>query len=216
MGLLEARCETRAYPWLVAQPRRISPGAGLNVATAMPCARPVRPAWSEPSPRARSSTSSLSKHGRLPPGPPDLAEGIAHLAHRDVRLRSLDDRGHEVAPVVGSDLLQPRQRRLGGRRVTAGAQGLHSRRLLGLERRIDAMDLDLQLALGLVAVDADDHAFLCLHLALVAERRLGDLRLEEVLLDRGDDAPELLDPVEVVVGLPLELAGQMLHVVGAA
>src|SRR3982750_1783646 len=47
------------YPWMVAQTRRISPGSGLNVGTAMPCARPVRPAWSEPSPRARNSTSGL-------------------------------------------------------------------------------------------------------------------------------------------------------------
>src|SRR5229473_5169310 len=45
---------------MVAQTRRISPGSGLNVGTAMPCARPVRTAWSEPSPRPRSSTSSLS------------------------------------------------------------------------------------------------------------------------------------------------------------
>src|SRR5260221_7823391 len=37
---------------MVAQTRRISPGSGLNVDTAMPCARPVRPAWSEPSPEA--------------------------------------------------------------------------------------------------------------------------------------------------------------------
>jgi hypothetical protein len=37
---------------LVAQTRRISPGSGLNVDTAMPRARPERPAWSEPSPRA--------------------------------------------------------------------------------------------------------------------------------------------------------------------
>src|SRR5258708_5000222 len=48
---------------MMAQTRRISPRplktwSGLNVDTAMPFARPVRPAWSEPSPRARSSTSS--------------------------------------------------------------------------------------------------------------------------------------------------------------
>src|SRR5258705_1304412 len=40
---------------MVAQTRRISPGSGLNVDPAMPCARPVRPAWSEPSPRALQS-----------------------------------------------------------------------------------------------------------------------------------------------------------------
>src|SRR5882724_11561185 len=45
---------------MVAHTRRISPWSGLNVGPAMPCARPVRPAWSEPSPGARSSTSSLS------------------------------------------------------------------------------------------------------------------------------------------------------------
>src|SRR5260221_13017298 len=40
------------HPWMVAQTRRISSGSGLNVDTAMPCARPERPAWSEPSPQA--------------------------------------------------------------------------------------------------------------------------------------------------------------------
>src|SRR2546423_12779759 len=50
---------------MVAQTRRISPGSGLNVDTAMPCARPERPAWSEPSPRARSSTSDLSRIARV-------------------------------------------------------------------------------------------------------------------------------------------------------
>ncbi len=45
---------------LVAQTRRISPGSGLPVATTTPCARPGRAAWSEPSPRTRNPTSSLS------------------------------------------------------------------------------------------------------------------------------------------------------------
>jgi thioredoxin reductase (NADPH) len=44
---------------MVAHTRRISFGSGLNVGTAMPCARPERPAWSEPSPQAPQSTSSL-------------------------------------------------------------------------------------------------------------------------------------------------------------
>ena len=67
-----------------------------------------------------------------------------------------------------------------------------------------------------VAVDADDHALAPLDLGLVAEARLGDLALEEVLLDRGDDAAAPGDLLEVVVGLPLELVGQVLEVVGAA
>ena len=46
------------HAWLVAPTRRISFGPGLNVDTAMPCARPVRPAWSGASPRARHPASS--------------------------------------------------------------------------------------------------------------------------------------------------------------
>ena len=52
-----------------------------------------------------------------------------------------------------------------------------------------------------VAVDPDDDPLLRLDLGLVAEGGLGDLALLEVLLDRLDHAAELLDPVEVVVGL---------------
>ena len=85
-----------------------------------------------------------------------------------------------------------------------------------LERRVDAEDLDLLLVLLLVAVDADDDPLAALDLSLVAERRLGDLALLKVLLDGGDDAAELLDPVEVVVCLPLELVRQVLEVVRAA
>ena len=68
----------------------------------------------------------------------------------------------------------------------------------------------------LVAVDADDDALAALDLGLVAEARLGDLALLEVLLDRGDHAAELVDPLEVVVRLPLELVRELLEVVGAA
>src|SRR5205807_7585855 len=57
-AVLETRCEI-PHAWLVAKTRRISPRSGLNVGTAMPCARPERPAWSEPSPDARNFTSRL-------------------------------------------------------------------------------------------------------------------------------------------------------------
>ena len=58
--------------------------------------------------------------------------------------------------------------------------------------------------------------WLRLDLGLVAERRLGDLLLEEVLLDRRDDAAEPLDLLEVVVRLALELVGERFDVVAAA
>src|SRR4029453_19467851 len=67
-----------------------------------------------------------------------------------------------------------------------------------------------------VAVDADDHPLLGLELGLVAERRVGDLTLEEVFLDRRDDAAEGAYPVEVVVRLRLEPVRQVLYEVRAA
>src|SRR5439155_610833 len=96
------------------------------------------------------------------------------------------------------------------------AQGLHALDLFLLESRVDAEEIDRLLVLLLVAVDADDHALAALDLGLVAEARLGDLALLEVLLDRGDHAAELLDPLEVVVRLALELVRELLEVVGAA
>src|SRR5439155_14793584 len=101
-------------------------------------------------------------------------------------------------------------------RVTRGPHRLHALDLLLLERRVDAEEIDRLLVLLLVAVDADDHALAALDLGLVAEARLGDLALLEVLLDRRDHAAELLDPLEVVVRLALELVRELLEVVGAA
>src|SRR4051794_24731359 len=109
---------------------------------------------------------------------------------------------------------QTRERRLDSCRVAPGADALYALDLLALQRRVDAENLDLLLVLLDVPVDADDDALLLLDFGLVAERRLGDLPLEEVLLDRRDDAAKLLDPLEVVVGLPLELVRQLLHVIG--
>src|SRR5439155_15620379 len=83
-------------------------------------------------------------------------------------------------------------------------------------RRVDAEDLDRLLLLLLVPVDPDDDPLAALDLGLVAEARLGDLALLEVLLDRRDYAAELLDALEVVVGLPLELVRELLEVVRAA
>ncbi len=89
--------------------------------------------------------------------------------------------------------------------VAAGADGLDALDLLGLEGGVDAEDLDRLLVVVPVAVDADDDALAGLDLGLVAEGGVGDLALHEVLLDRGDHAAELVDPVEVLVGLPLQL-----------
>src|SRR6476661_1342660 len=79
-----------AHSRMVAQTRRISPGSGLNVDTAMPCARPVRPAWSEPSPQARSSTSSLWLEQDLDPGGLAVALEVRFRAAAALPLRQDD------------------------------------------------------------------------------------------------------------------------------
>src|SRR5581483_6281507 len=104
-----------------------------------------------------------------------------------------------------------RERRLCRGGVAGGAHRLHPLDLLPLERRVDAEELDRLLLLELVAVDADDDPLAALDLGLVAEARLRDLPLLEVLLDRRDDPAELVDPLEVLVRLPLELARQLLE-----
>ena len=55
---------------------------------------------------------------------------------------------------------------------------------------VDVEELDVALLDLLVAVHADDDALAALQLVLEAEGRLGDLALEEVLLDRGDHAAQ--------------------------
>src|SRR5439155_23497806 len=113
-------------------------------------------------------------------------------------------------------LLQPRERCVRRGRVAPLPYCLHALDLLLLEGRVDAEELDRLLLLELVAVDADHDSLAALDLGLVAEARLGDLTLLEVLLDRRDHPAELLDSLEVVVGLPLELVRELLEVVRAA
>ena len=121
-----------------------------------------------------------------------------------------------LRPSTAASSLSRDERSLRRRRVARRAHRLHALDLLRLERRVDAEELDLLLLLELVPVDADDDALAALDLRLVAVARLGDLALLEVLLDRRDDAAELVDLLEVVVRLPLELVRELLEVVRAA
>src|SRR5581483_7377308 len=65
------------------------------------------------------------------------------------------------------------------------AQRPHPLDLLALERRVDLEQRRLVVLVDGEPVDADDHALPRLDLLLVAKRRLRDLALEEVVLDRG-------------------------------
>src|SRR2546421_9054359 len=161
------------------------------------------------------TTRSL-EHWRLAPDAPHVAQGFAHLAHRHVRPRGVHDRLHQIAVRPGRIFFQPSEGLFHRSGVAPHPNGVNALDLSLLERGIDPEDVRLRLVVELVAVDADDDALVLLDLRLVAVRGLGDLALEEVLLDRRNDSAELVDPVEILVGLSLELAREVLDVVRAA
>src|SRR3954449_3209067 len=145
----------------------------------------------------------------LAPDAPDVAQHVAHLAHRHVRPRGVHDRLHQIAVFADGILFQPGKCLLDRTGVAARPDRLDAIDLRLLERRIDLEEVRLRLVVELVAVDADDDALILIDLRLVAVRGLGDLALEKFLLDGRDDAAELLDPVEVLVRLSLELAREV-------
>ena len=89
-----------------------------------------------------------------------------------------------------------RERALGVLRVPLRPHPRRSLELTPLRVGIEAVQLDV-LLLGLgEAVDADDHALARLDLLVPAEGGVLDLALDEALLDRGDGAAELVDPLD--------------------
>ena len=105
---------------------------------------------------------------------------------------------------VVSRLSRVRRRSLRRRDLAVVAFGVH------LE------DRDLDRLVHREVVDADDRAVVLVDLALVAEGGVGDLALEEAVLDGGEDAAEVLDLAEVGVGLGFGVVGQLLDEVAAA
>src|SRR2546421_7420203 len=117
--------------------------------------------------RTRAPPPEESKDRRFSPHAPDGPQRVAHLSHRHVRPRSLDDRQHQVPVLAGRVLFQRRERRLDRGRVPPGPHRLHALDLLSLQPGIDLQELDRLLVLELVAVHADDDALLLLDLPLV-------------------------------------------------
>src|SRR6202035_4897767 len=134
-----------------------------------PCSIPPHPSRFTCAPQARGcllTTTTVREprvltatleDGRLAPGPPDAAEGVAHLAHRHVGPCGVDDRGHQVG-VAARVGLEPLERGLDGGGVAALAHGLHALDLCPLERGVDAEKLHRGFLLERVLIDADDHA----------------------------------------------------------
>ena len=80
---------------------------------------------------------------------------------------------------------------------------------------VDPVQLDRRLALGRIAVDADDHLLARLHPLVVGERGLLDLILHPARLDRGHRAAELVDLGDQRPRLVGQRVGQRLDVVAA-
>src|SRR6478735_2466803 len=141
---------------MVAHTRRISPGSGLNVDTAMPCARPVRPAWSEPSPQAPQSTSSPWLSQRAERGV-ERAEALVALV---VRLRPrrvrLDAAGHAHTFGDGFVRVGEASRANAGEQCRAVRRAFVDRSSLEREPEHRGDDLRPQLAARPAAGDAPD------------------------------------------------------------
>src|SRR5207302_7969647 len=91
-----------------------------------------------------------SEDRRLSPDAPDLAQGVAHLAHGDLLLGGLDHPGHQIR-IGGGGGLEPAQRDLDPSSVTAALERLDPFDLLRLERLVDLEELERPLLLLHVA-----------------------------------------------------------------
>src|SRR5258707_6625045 len=121
-----------------------------------------------------------------------LDERVHDLALGGVRLHRLEDVRHQVVG-SGRGFAQPVERRRAPRLVALGAHRAHSLDLLGLELGVDAENLDRRLPIDCEVIDPDHDPLLLLPLLLVAERRVGDLFLEETGFYRRNDSAELVE-----------------------
>ena len=160
--------------------------------------------------RSRGSRREAESHGRNSGvlgvvRAPLRAEHLADLADRAAGAQRLPHRREQVLVGAGHT---PHlgQRRLRGRGVPLGPDACRPLELAPLDLGVEAVELDLLLLVLHELVHADDDPLALLDLLRVAVGRLLDLRLDEALLDRGDRAAALLDPVDQLERPRLELA----------
>src|SRR5207237_235769 len=145
----------------------------------------------------------------------DLAHHVADLAERRLRPDRVEEERHRV--VVRFARLQEAVESGGVLLRVPRSANLAEPGRLGFERRLrDPQDLEIRLFVHDEIVDADDHPLAVLDLPLVSVCGVRNLLLEEPFPDRGVDAAEPLDPVEVPVGLFLEFVREGLEEIGAA
>src|ERR1019366_8744836 len=161
-------------------------------------------------PRSYGGVKERSKNRRLPVCPEDRPERLNDLTLGGASANAVDDRRHQVVGAA-RDLLERVETGGDAGVVATLAQLLETRRLLHLDVGIDD-ERGWRGHIDAVRehVDANNDPFSGLELALVSERRVGDLTLREALGDGGEHAATLGDRGEVVLRGLLHAVGEIL------
>src|SRR5438132_1638284 len=147
------------------------------------------------------------------------AEGLPHyvddFAQGRLRPHRVEDEGHRVRVAFATlaELVEGPRVLLRVSRPPDAPETFH----LGFQGRLaHSKRLEFRLLVDDEVVHAHNDPLLVLDLPLIPIRRVRDLLLEEPFPDRGDHAAELLDPIEVSVGLVLQLVREGFEEVGPA
>src|SRR5438876_8121720 len=147
------------------------------------------------------------------------AEGLPHhiddFAQGRLRPHRVEDEGHRVRVAFATlaELVEGPRVLLDVSRPPDAPETFH----LGLQGRLaHSKRFEFRLLVDDEVVHADNHPLLVLDLPLIPICGVGDLLLEEPFPDRGDHAAELLNPIEVSVGLILQLVREGFEEVGPA
>src|SRR5580658_8542302 len=172
-------------------------------------------------PESGAGISVTESGGRYSVGRPfpvrtvHVLERTDDLPEGSVGAQRVEHRGHRV-PVLGRrDLSQSIERGVVPALIPSRPQGAEPGGLATARLLRDLEPGDLDRRVDRVGVHADDLLGARFDRALVSERRLLDLALEESAFDRRYDAPEGIDPIEVLLRLRLHRVGQPLYVVAA-
>src|SRR5215469_9671199 len=144
------------------------------------------------------------------------AKHIAHLAHRRLSLDGPYYRGHDILP-SDRGLFDLLQRAADLRLRTRFSDALRPLDLTLPQTRVQYKGFEGQCRHRLhLHVHPDDELLLCFQSMLVRGRRIGNLPLNEPILDRANHAAAVENLPDQRLGLLLQAVGERFDVVGAA